>query len=139
MVSMVMLVADLKVQSHGALTIGGIIALALGSFFFFHPAEGQPRLSPFVVGFTVLGSALFFGVALAAAVRAQKSPIVMDPKAVTGQLGEVRDPLDPVGTVQLRSELWSAMSETPGEIIESGSKIVVTGLEGLTLKVKRLA
>ena len=139
LVAMVLLAIDLAVQSHGALTIGGIIALAIGSIFLFRPEEGQPGLSLWVVALTTLGSALFFSVALAAAVRAQKKPVVMDPQAVAGQVGEVRSPLDPQGTVQLRSELWSARSETPGESIESGAKIVVTGLEGLTLQVKRLA
>jgi membrane-bound serine protease (ClpP class) len=137
-ISMIMLVIDLKVQSHGALTIGGITALALGSIFLFQQKDSQASLSLWVVAFTTLGSALFFGVALTAAMRAQKRPIVMDPQAVTGQVGEVRDPLDPLGTVQLRSELWSARPETAGEIIKSGTKIVVTGLEGLTLKVKQL-
>ncbi len=138
LISMIMLVIDLKVQSHGALTMGGIIALALGSIFMFRPIEGQPGLSVWVIIFTTGGSALFFSVALTAAVRAHKRPVVMDPQAVSGQIGEVRDPLDPIGTVQLRSELWSARAEAPGEIIESGVKIVVTGLEGLVLKVKRL-
>jgi membrane-bound serine protease (ClpP class) len=136
--SMVMLVLDLKVQSHGILIMGGVITLALGSIFLFRPMEGQEGLSLWVVGFTTLGSALFFGVALASAARAQKRPIVMDPQAVAGQLGQVRDPLDPLGTVQLRSELWSAKAETPDAVIESGVKVVVTGLEGLTLKVKRV-
>ena len=137
-VSMGLLVIDLKVQSHGALTLGGIITLGLGSIFLFPPVENQPGLSLWVVGFTTLGSALFFGVALAAAMRAQHRPLLMDPQAVAGQRGEVDDPLDPIGTVQLRSELWSAKSETPGETIESGAKVVVTELEGLVLKVKRI-
>ncbi len=137
--SMVMLVIDLKVQSHGALTLGGIITLALGSIFLFRPAEGQAGLSGWVVALTTVGSGLFFGVALGAAMRAQKRPIVMEPKAVAGQLGEVRDPLDPIGTVQLRSELWSAKAEMAGETIGTGVKVIVTDLEGLTLKVKRVS
>lgn len=138
-VSMMLLVIDLKVQSHGALTLGGIATLALGSLFLFRPQEDQAGLSWVLVFFTTVGSALFFGVALTAAVRAQSRPVVMDPTAVAGQVGEVRDPLDPIGTVQLRSELWSAKAEAPGETIESGAKVVVTGLEGLTLKVKRVS
>lgn len=135
-VSMFLLVIDLKVQSHGALTLGGVIALALGSIFLFRPVEGQPGLSLWIIGLTTLGSGLFFGWALTAAMRAQKRPLVMDPQAVIGQPGEVRQRLAPVGTVQLRSELWSARAET-SEVIESGTRVVVTGLEGLTLKVKK--
>ncbi len=137
-ISMVMFLIDLNVSSHGALTLGGVAALAIGSIFLFRPEAGQPGLSLWIIGLTTLGSALFFGVGLAAAMRAQKRPLVMDPTAVAGQVGEVRNALDPTGTVQLRSELWSAKSETPGEIIESGAKVVVTGLEGLALVVKKL-
>jgi membrane-bound serine protease (ClpP class) len=138
-VSMVMLAIDLKVQSHGALTVGGVVTMALGSIFLFRPVEGQPGLSLWVVGITVLGSALFFGVALAAAVSAQQRPPVMAPRAIIGQLGEARDPLAPTGVVQLHSELWSAKVETPGEVIESGAKVIVTGVEGFTLRVKRVS
>lgn len=138
-ISMMMLAIDLKVQSHGTLTIGGVIAMAMGSLFLFRPVEGQPGLSLWIVGITVMGSALFFGVALTAAIRAQQSPPLMTPKAVTGQLGEVRDPINPIGAVQLHSELWSAKAETPGEVIESGAKVIVTGVEGFTLRVKKVS
>ncbi|MBN1886465.1 MAG: hypothetical protein JW850_00680 [Thermoflexales bacterium] len=138
-ISMTMLLIDLKVQSHGALTLGGVVALAIGSIFLFRAEAGQPGLNLWIVGLTTLGSAAFFGVALTAAMRAQKRPLAMDPTAVTGQVGEVRTTLAPSGTVQLRSELWSAKSETPGEPIESGTQVVVTGLEGLELVVKKVA
>jgi len=137
-VSMIILVLDLKVQSHGALTLGGIMALALGSLLLFRPVEGQPGLSLWLVAFTTAGSALFFGVALTFAMRAQKRPPAINSRAVIGQIGEVRDPLNPVGAVQLRSELWSAKAETPGEVVEAGAKVVVTELEGLTLIVKKM-
>jgi membrane-bound serine protease (ClpP class) len=138
-VSMIMFLIDLNVSSHGALTLGGVVALAIGSIFLFRPKAGQPGLELWIVALTTLGSALFFGVALTAAVRAQKQPLVVDPTAVAGQVGEVRTRLAPTGTVQLRSELWSAKSETPGEIIESGAQVVVTSLEGLELVVKKVS
>jgi len=136
--SMIILVLDLQVQSHGALTLGGIIALALGSLLLFRPVEGQPGLSLWLVAFTTAGSALFFGVALTFAMRAQRRPPTINSRAVIGQVGEVRDPLDPVGAVQLRSELWSAKAETPGEVVETGTRVVVTELEGLMLIVKKM-
>jgi membrane-bound serine protease (ClpP class) len=137
LLAMALLLVDLKVQSHGALSVGGTLALAIGSLFLFRPVEGQAQLSIGVIAVTTLGTALFFGVALAAAVRAHKRPVVYNPQAVTGQVGQVRDPINPIGTVQLRSELWSAKSETPDETIESGVKVIVTELDGLTLKVKK--
>ena len=137
-VSMIILILDLKVQSHGALTLGGVTALALGSLLLFRPIEGQPGLSLWLVAITTAGSALFFGVALTFAMRAQKRPPTINSRDVIGKVGEVRDPLGPIGAVQLRSELWSARAETPGEVIERGAHVVVTELEGLTLIVKKM-
>jgi len=55
---------------------------------------------------------------------------------IVGQVGEVRTTLDPTGTVQVASELWTAESGT-GETIESGESVVVSEVEGLVLKVFR--
>jgi membrane-bound serine protease (ClpP class) len=138
-VSVILLALDLTLRSHGALTLGGVVIMALGSLFLFRPIEGQPGVSLWVVGITVVLSAFFVGVVLAAVVRTQHSPPAMPPKPVIGQVGEVRTAIDPVGAVQLHSELWSAKAEAPGEVIESGSHVVVVGIEGLTLRVKQVS
>ena len=44
--------------------------------------------------------------------------------------------LEPKGTVQVASELWTAESDS-GEAIESGASIVVAEVDGVTLKVIR--
>ncbi len=50
-----------------------------------------------------------------------------------GKVGEVRTALDPVGSVFVNGELWSARAET---VLAPGARIIVTGREGLTLFVE---
>ena len=55
-------------------------------------------------------------------------------QALTGQTGYATTPLEPRGSVQVESELWSAVSDS-GQPIEKGAEIVVLDVDGLTLKV----
>jgi membrane-bound ClpP family serine protease len=54
--------------------------------------------------------------------------------ALVGQEGKATTQLDPRGTVQVGSELWSAVSDS-GETIGKGAEVVVVELDGLTVKV----
>ena len=51
-----------------------------------------------------------------------------------GQIGVTKTILNPRGTVLLQSELWSAESDN-NQTIEKNSEIIVSDIEGLTLKV----
>jgi membrane protein implicated in regulation of membrane protease activity len=42
--------------------------------------------------------------------------------------------LEPKGTVQVASELWTAESDS-GETIEAGESVVIAEVDGITLKV----
>ena len=55
-------------------------------------------------------------------------------QTLMGQTGYTRTVLDPQGSVQVASELWSAVSDS-GQSIEEGVEVVVVDMEGLTLKV----
>jgi membrane-bound serine protease (ClpP class) len=55
-------------------------------------------------------------------------------EGLIGTLGVAIKDFDPEGQVELRGEIWKAVAEE-GEI-ESGSKVIVIGETGLTLKVR---
>jgi len=127
-------VVDLKVQSV-AITVGAAIALVLGSVFLFPPAEGALQLSPWLIGGVTLASLIFFGVALSVAIRAQGLHIKVTTENIVGRRGVVVTPVDPVGTVQVQSELWTAIADDP---IGAGEEVEVVGLEGLKVRVMRV-
>src|SRR5512136_363506 len=120
----VLFVLEFKVVSHGALTAGGVVSFVLGSIFLVRPTETQPGLSLWVVGLATLATAAFFAVGVAAAVRTLRQPVFSNPqRRLIGARGVVTQSLSPVGTVQVKSELWSAVADEP---LAAGEHVVVT-------------
>jgi membrane-bound serine protease (ClpP class) len=66
--------------------------------------------------------------------KSQGRATVSTVETVMDKVGIVTSDLAPIGTVQLGSELWTAMADDD-RLIETGEKVRVTGLEGLTLRV----
>jgi membrane-bound serine protease (ClpP class) len=130
-----LLIAEIKVVSHGVLTAGGVVAMVLGSFMLYEAPEVGFRVSWTVILPTVGATAGLVVWAVSAGVRAMmKSPVT----GVSGMIGRVvvaRSALGPEGQVQVDGEIWRAVSE--GEAIPAGEKVRVTAVDGLTLKVSR--
>jgi len=126
-------VVDLKVQSV-ALTVGAMVALVLGSVFIFPPAEGALRISPWLIGGVTLASLGFFGVALSAVIRTSRLHAKVSIETLIGKRGVVTAPIEPVGTVQVQSELWTATADEP---IGAGEEVEIVALEGLRVHVAR--
>jgi len=127
-------IIDLKVHSV-ALAVGAAVSLVLGSVFLFPPSDSALRLSPWLIGGVTLASIGFFGVALSAAIRAQRLRAKVTAETIVGQRGVVTTSIDPVGTVQVHSELWTAVAD---ESIGAGEEAEVTALEGLRIRVMRV-
>ena len=130
----VLFLVEFKVMSHGALTVGGVVSFALGSLFLVRPTEAQPGVSVAVVAMTTLATVVFFVVAVRAALRTFRQPIFSSRQRIVGAQGVVKQTIAPVGTVQVKSELWTAVAD---EQVAAGEKVVVTGIEGLRLRVTR--
>ena len=55
-----------------------------------------------------------------------------------GRKATAREPLRPLGYVQLRGELWSAEVVKGGDPVEVGEEVTVEAVDGLTLRVRRV-
>ena len=126
----VLLVADLHVTSHGALTVAGLISLSFGAIMLFRNAPTPYHVSlPLVVGVSVgLGS--FWAFAMTKALQIRRSPVRMGPQSIVGAVGEVR----PNGMVFVNGELWQARTAT-GADLAPGSHVRVEAMDGLVLEV----
>jgi membrane-bound serine protease (ClpP class) len=134
----VLLIAEIKVVSHGVLAIGGVVAMLLGSLMLYDVPEARGiRLSWFVIIPTVGTTAglVFFAVTMG--VRALYRPSVTGSSAMVGRIGVTRTALGPEGQVLIDGELWRAVS--PDGRIEAGETVQVTAIDGLTVKVARSA
>lgn len=132
--AVIMLVAEIKIPSHGLLTIGGVIALALGSLFLFDSPFPFFRVSLSLLVPAVVVTSLFFTFLVAVGLRAQKRRPASGNEALIGTLGQARSRLDPRGTVFIEGTHWSAVAVEP---IDAGEPVIVTGVEDLLLKVRR--
>jgi membrane-bound serine protease (ClpP class) len=124
-----LIVVDAHVTSHGALTLSGLVAMAVGFITLFHKAPTPYHTSvPVVITFTVLvGSA--WAVAMTKAVAVRRSPVTVGPQEMIGLEGVVR----PGGYVFVRGELWQAQADRP---LEPGQHVLVEALDGLRLRVR---
>jgi membrane-bound serine protease (ClpP class) len=84
--------------------------------------------------------------------RARRQPARTGWEEMIGAVGEVRDPLDPVGQVFVEGALWraelapaardaaqrGAVVDADGRALGRGSRVRVESVEGLTLRVRPL-
>lgn len=133
----VLFAVDLKVQSV-AITVGAAITLVLGSVFLFPPDENVPQISPWLIGSVTFASLGFFGMALFAVAHTQQMQAKVSAEEIVGQIGIVTDPLDPTGTVQVQSELWTAITTGDDSSIDAGEEVEIVAVEGLKVCVKRI-
>jgi len=128
------LLAEVKVQSHGILGVGGAIALAIGGLILFD--DGAVRVArPLVLAVTAITVA-FFLLVVGAALRARRGVRHTGAGALLGRHVLVIEALAPRGRVRLDGEVWNA--EAP-VTLHVGAEGVVTGVEGLTLRVQPAA
>ena len=131
----VLLVAEIKIVSHGVLAIGGIISMALGSLMLFDSPEVSFRVSWWVIAPMVGATAGLFLFVVAAGVRALGRPTATGAEGLVGKTATVRERLGPEGQVMVSGEIWRAVAD--GESLEPGAQVRIVAVDGLTLKVTK--
>jgi membrane-bound serine protease (ClpP class) len=129
----VLLVAEIKIVSHGILGIGGVVAMALGSLMLFDAPEVGFRISWWVIAPTVGATGGLFLFVVTAGVRALGRRPLLGMSGLIGQVGVARDRLAPEGQVTVQGEIWRAVAE--GEAVDEGAAVKIVDVQGLTLKV----
>jgi len=141
---MVLFGLELTVTSHGLLGVGGLVCFALGASALFSgpgdPFEPVVRVAPPVIATAVTTAAILLALVVWAAIRTRSmtSPfgVVGTARGVAaGTTGIVRAPLEPVGSIYVAGEEWSARTADGGRV-ERGSPVRVVSTDGLTLTVE---
>jgi membrane-bound serine protease (ClpP class) len=125
-----LLIIDLNVTSHGALTLGGLVALVLGLVTLFHNAPPPYQVSVPLVASIAAAIGAFWAFALGKAFQARRSPVIVSPDRMVGTIGELRDG----GFVFVDGELWRARTDDPS--LRPGDPVVIERREGLVLSVR---
>ncbi len=128
--AIILFIAEIKITSYGVLSLGGIVSLSLGSIMLFEDVMVSLKL----MGPTIILISGFFVVVSSLAYRAHRSKPRSGMEGLVGEMGIVKEALDPEGLVFVHGELWSASSH---EKIEADEKVQVKGIDGLVLEVVR--
>jgi membrane-bound serine protease (ClpP class) len=128
--------AELFIPSHGALTVAGGVCFFIGALMLFDPAGEGYQVST-NVALAIAGTLVaLMGFVAFKIVQVRRAPVVTGDSELIGQVGIVRQPLDPVGLVFVHGELWRA--RTDGEPVSPGEAVRIERLDdGLTLTVAR--
>jgi membrane-bound serine protease (ClpP class) len=126
-----LLVVDAHVTSHGALTLSGLVAMAIGLTTLFHDSGTPYHMHVWVVVTVTALIGGFWAFAVSKSVAARRAPVLFGPEQIVGLEGVVRAG----GDVFVRGELWRVRSEEP---LHEGDRVSVDALDGLTLAVHRI-
>jgi len=137
----ILLLLEIKIVSHGLLTIGGAISLLLGSIMLINSPFELMQISLTVIITAVALTVLFFLFAIGMALKAQRRKPTTGKEALVGERGIALTKFKPAsngwatGQVRVHGEIWKAISQ---DAINPNEEIVVRGVEGLTLKVEKV-
>lgn len=135
--AVILFILEIKIVSHGLLTIGGIISLLLGSIMLVDSDSALEvvRVSWAVIVPTVVFTTLFFLFAIGMGIKAQRRKPSTGAEGLIDEVGETITELKPDGEIRVHGEIWNAVS-TEGRI-PKGSRVQVLGVDNLRLKVAR--
>jgi membrane-bound serine protease (ClpP class) len=126
-----LLVIDAHVVTHGALTLSGLVAIAVGLITLFHKAPAPYHTNVWLVVTVTALLGGFWAFAISKAVAVRRAPVRVSPQQIVGMEGVARGG----GQVFVRGELWRARSS---ESLRPGDRVRVASLDGLTLDVHRI-
>jgi membrane-bound serine protease (ClpP class) len=133
------MVAEVFVQSFGALGIGGVIAFVIGSVMLFNTTTPGYGVSiALILSLGILSALFFIGIA-AMAIKARMRPVVSGKEEMIGLPGNANGAFEADahgryrGRVHVHGEIWRAESSAP---IADGAPVHITAMDGLTLTVQ---
>jgi len=128
-------VAEVLTTTFGLFTAGGITALVFGSLILFQGASPVFRIDPWLIATVTIVIAGAFAFIINRAISAHRKQAKTGREELIGKIATVKVTLNPEGTVFLKGERWSAISEEGS--VASGEEVVIEKIEGLTLYVTK--
>ena len=130
-----LLILEVKVASFGLLAVGGIVSLLFGSMMLIDSPLPELQVGLRLILPITFGMAFIIVFLVRLSVQAQRTPPITGTAGMLGEVGDALTPIEPGGTGSVRThgEIWSA---TADERVEKGARVVVTAVNGLTLRVQ---
>ncbi len=136
LLGIILFVLEIKIISYGMLTIGGIVAMIIGSLMLFDSPDPVLRVSWSIIIPSVIFAVLLFGVAVKLVVKAMKNKPVTGFEGLVGETGETASTVNANGgTVFINGEIWKAVAD---EEIPRYSQVEIMDVTHLVLHVKKI-
>lgn len=135
--ALILFIAEIKIVSHGMLTVGGVISLLLGSMMLIRSESALEfiEISWSLILATVALTVIFFMFVIGMGLKAHTRKPITGTEGLIGEIGEALTALTPKGQVRVHGELWNAEA-TSGKIAK-GERVKVVAVDNLTLRVER--
>lgn len=133
--AIILFIAEIKIISHGMLTVAGIISLILGSLMLFESPVPALKVSFRVMIPAIVTITLFFIAVISLALRAQLRKPTTGFEAMDGKEGRAVTDIHKEGKAEIAGELWNASSMAP---IAKGDPVKVRESKGLVLIVEKI-
>jgi len=136
-VGIVLFILEVKIISYGLLTIGGIVAMTLGSLMLIDVNQAPDILravSLKVILPVVIFTALFIIVSLTLALKAHKAKPTTGKEGLIGETGHALTDVEKSGMVMVHGEYWQACSDQP---IAKGETVEVIAVDRMILHVTK--
>jgi membrane-bound serine protease (ClpP class) len=128
-------VLELKVQSYGLLTVGGLISLILGATMLYDAPIPEMKITFKVIGLMVGLVAATMTFLLMIVVSLHRKKPVTGLQGLLQEIGTAQTDIDPDGQVFVHGEIWEAVSPFR---INKGDRVKILSVNGLTLRVEKL-
>jgi membrane-bound serine protease (ClpP class) len=120
----------------GVFGVGGAVSLILGGLLMTTSDQPEYEVNRWLLYGMGIVLAMFFVSVATAIIRMRRASPPAGAAALVGETATARSHLNPDGYIFLRGERWKAIAEDWP--VNEGERVEVTGVKGLTLRVKRL-
>jgi len=128
-------ILEIKIQSYGILTVGGITAMIIGSIMLIDTPIPEFRPSLKVIIPVALALSLIFVFLIVIAIRAHMKRVYTGKEGLVGEIGVAKSDIKPEGKVFVHGETWNAEAT---ENIPKGAKVKVLEVkDNLMLRVTK--
>jgi membrane-bound serine protease (ClpP class) len=129
-------ILEIKVNSHGILSFGGIISMVIGSIMLIKAPIPELRPSLNFIIPMALGLSLIFIFLVYITVKAHMRRVMTGKEGLVGEIGVAQSDLMPEGKVFVHGELWNAEAT---EKITKGTKVkILEVMNNLKIRVSKL-
>jgi len=132
--AILLFILEIKIVSHGILTIGGVVSLIIGGMMLVDTVDPSLRISKSVIFAVALVVGGFVAIAFTLALKARAAKPTTGVEGLLGQTGVVKSKIDKTGYVYVAGELWEASAD---ESIDEGVEVTVIKVDNLKIKVER--